>query len=71
MRMLFGVAPFRRKLSAAGGPKGARFQPGLNRVCRPINGAIVERSDDASCLLRRASLRLMARKLYQSRKLYQ
>ncbi len=38
MRTLFGVSPFRLKLSADSGAPGARFQPGLKRVCRSING---------------------------------
>jgi hypothetical protein len=45
MHTLFGVSPIRLKLSADGGAQGARFQPGLKRVCRSLNGAIVKRSD--------------------------
>jgi hypothetical protein len=47
MRTLFGLAPFLRKLPADGGSKRARFQLGLKRVRRRVDGAIVTRSDAA------------------------
>src|SRR6202035_5305973 len=47
MRTLFGLAPFLRKRPAVGGSKGGRFQPGLKRARRRVNGAIVTRSDAA------------------------
>ena len=47
MSTRFDLSPFPRKLSADGGSQGARFQPGLTRVCRQSNVAIVKRSDAA------------------------
>jgi transposase len=44
MGALFGLYPFLLKLYADSGYQGAKFQDGLNAVCRQVNLEIVQRS---------------------------